>query len=92
MTRLDVDAVTVGHGEVIVLRGFSLAFEAGEVHCISGRNGAGKSTLLHAIAGLLPLRAGRLALDGADIGDAPPTPGPPSASATCRRGGACSAR
>ena len=71
MTRLSIENATVGHGEVIVLRDFSLAFAAGEVHCISGRNGAGKSTLLNAIAGLLPLRTGRLRLEGRDIGAEP---------------------
>ena len=71
MTRLAVEDVVAGHGELIVLRGLSLAFEAGAVHCISGRNGAGKSTLMNAIAGLVPLRAGRLLLDGEDVGAAP---------------------
>jgi len=71
VTRLAVEDVTAGHGELIVLRGLSLAFEAGAVHCISGRNGAGKSTLLNAIAGLVPIRSGRLRLDDADITAAP---------------------
>src|SRR4051812_12248779 len=35
----------------------------GEVLAVLGPNGAGKSTLLRALAGLLPLRAGRTALD-----------------------------
>jgi len=64
---LAVEGLTAGHGEVVVLRDFSLAVEAGTVHCLTGRNGAGKSTLLHAIAGLVRPRAGRLLLAGADI-------------------------
>ncbi|WP_445444330.1 ABC transporter ATP-binding protein [Clavibacter sp. km3a] len=37
---------------------------AGSVAAVVGPNGAGKSTLLRALAGLLPLTAGRVALDG----------------------------
>src|SRR5689334_16874630 len=38
----------------------------GEVLAVLGPNGAGKSTLLRALAGLLPLRAGRIELTGGD--------------------------
>jgi branched-chain amino acid transport system ATP-binding protein len=34
---------------------------------VLGSNGAGKTTTLHAIAGLLPARAGQILLDGKDI-------------------------
>ena len=67
MSLLEIEGLSAGHGELIVLRDFSLAVEAGTVHCLSGRNGAGKSTLLHAIAGLVRASAGRLRLDGTDI-------------------------
>jgi molybdate transport system ATP-binding protein len=40
----------------------SFTVEAGSVLAVLGPNGAGKSTLLRALAGLLPLRAGRIAL------------------------------
>jgi len=52
---------------------FSLdvAFEVanGEVLALSGANGAGKTTALHAIAGLVPLARGRIALDGEVLED-----------------------
>ena len=67
MSLLEIEGLSAGHGELIVLRELSLAVEAGTVHCLSGRNGAGKSTLLHAIAGLVRASAGRLRLDGTDI-------------------------
>ena len=33
-----------------------------------GRNGVGKTTLLKSIMGLLPVRSGRVAFDGTDLG------------------------
>ena len=40
------------------------AAAGGEVVVLVGQNGAGKSTILQAIAGLVPLRAGEIVLDG----------------------------
>ena len=42
---------------------------AGEVVAVLGPNGAGKTTLLRALAGLVPLVAGRVVLDGRVIED-----------------------
>jgi putative ABC transport system ATP-binding protein len=44
-----------------------LAVAAGEQVVIRGRSGGGKTTLLNAIAGLTPVDAGRIALNGTDI-------------------------
>jgi molybdate transport system ATP-binding protein len=41
-----------------------LRVPAGSVAAVVGPNGAGKSTLLRALAGLVPIAAGRVALDG----------------------------
>jgi molybdate transport system ATP-binding protein len=64
------------YADVRVSRGaFDLALELtvepGEVVALLGPNGAGKTTALRAIAGLLPLGAGRVAL-GNEIWDEPP--------------------
>jgi ABC-type multidrug transport system ATPase subunit len=48
------------------VQGLSAAFPAG-VHLIVGPNGVGKTSLLNAIAGTLPLSAGRMQIDGAAL-------------------------
>ena len=45
------------------------AVEDGEVVALLGPNGAGKTTLLRAIAGLVPMRSGRITLDGEVLED-----------------------
>ena len=55
-------------GEVVVLRGASLTVARGEVVALVAPSGAGKSTLLH-IAGLLDTPdAGRVVLEGREMG------------------------
>jgi branched-chain amino acid transport system ATP-binding protein len=50
-----------------VVRGASLELRDGEILAILGPNGAGKSTLIKAVAGLVPVSGGRVALQGRDI-------------------------
>ncbi|GAC1334804.1 MAG: heme ABC exporter ATP-binding protein CcmA [Beijerinckiaceae bacterium] len=69
--HLEVEHIRVERGGRRVLDGVSFALAPGEALIVTGPNGAGKSTLLRAIAGLLRLAAGRIAVgDGAD---APPS-------------------
>ncbi len=68
MTLLSVEGVVGGYGAAEqVLKGASLRVEPGEIVTIIGPNGAGKSTLLKAVAGLLPLGAGRIVLGERDV-------------------------
>lgn len=64
---LDIDGIHTFRGAVHVLRGVSLRVAAGEVVCLVGRNGAGKTTTLESIIGILPVRAGRVTLDGREV-------------------------
>jgi urea transport system ATP-binding protein len=65
---LEVRGLNVAYGESQVLWDVSLDVPAGSVVCLMGRNGVGKTTLLKSIMGLLPLRSGRVAFDGTDLG------------------------
>jgi branched-chain amino acid transport system ATP-binding protein len=61
---LEMRGVRAGYGPIDVLHGFDLAVAAGEVVALLGPNGAGKSTALRVVAGLVPARAGEVALAG----------------------------
>lgn len=50
--------------DVHALKGVSLSIDVGESVGIVGSNGSGKSTLLRAIAGVQPLRSGRILVRG----------------------------
>ena len=64
---LSIAHVSVNYGGSQILHDISLEVPAGQVVCILGRNGVGKTTLLKAIMGVLKTRAGRVALDDADL-------------------------
>lgn len=68
---LQVEAVDAGYGAVQVLRDLSIAAQDQTVTALIGANGAGKTTLMRAIAGLLPLRAGRIRFNGEDVSQWP---------------------
>ena len=61
---LRVEGITVAISAVTILRGLSLAVEAGAIVGLVGRNGAGKTTTLRSIMGLTHLSSGRIDLDG----------------------------
>jgi len=68
---LSVERLSARYGAVVALSGVDLCVGRGEMVALLGRNGAGKTTLLRCIAGLHRPSAGRVVLDGADLGSLP---------------------
>lgn len=67
-TVLDIDRLTAGYvPDLPILRDVSLKAAAQAVTLIIGPNGAGKSTLIKAVAGLVPVSAGRVTFEGQQI-------------------------
>jgi len=71
MSALTVANLRVGYGAVSALHDVTLDVRPGEIVSVIGGNGAGKTTLLKAIAGVLRPAAGRIAVDGEEIGGRP---------------------
>ena len=63
-TLLRVDGIEAGYRDLVAVRDVTLEVRTGEVVALIGGNGAGKTTTLRAITGLLPVRRGRIELDG----------------------------
>ncbi|MFM2067807.1 MAG: hypothetical protein RLZZ584_2716 [Pseudomonadota bacterium] len=69
---LKVSGLNQYYGGSHILRGLDFEASLGEVTVVLGRNGVGKTTLLKSLMGVVPIKAGSIALDGADIShDAP---------------------
>ena len=67
MYLLSGENITCGYDKLNILNSCSIAVKKGEIASIVGPNGAGKSTAMKALFGLLPLRKGKVILDGEDI-------------------------
>ncbi|BAL12855.1 MULTISPECIES: ABC transporter ATP-binding protein [Bradyrhizobium] len=69
--RIDFADVSIslgsGGGAFEAVSGLDVAIAPGELVCILGPSGCGKSTLLGALAGHLPITAGRLTVDGQEV-------------------------
>jgi len=68
VVTLEARGLTVALGGREVVRGVSARLEGGTLVGVLGPNGAGKSTLVRSLVGLIPPAAGRVLLDGADMG------------------------
>jgi NitT/TauT family transport system ATP-binding protein len=73
MAKLEVRNVQVEYllprtrQKLIALAGVNLDIEPGEFVSIVGPSGCGKSTFLNAVSGLLPIRRGRIRIDGREV-------------------------
>ena len=68
---LQVEGLNQYYGGSHILRNVSLQARTGEITVVLGRNGVGKTTLLKSLMGVVPVKAGTVTLDGADITKAP---------------------
>ncbi len=68
---LDVENISVFHGDAQALDGVSLTVDAGKIVAIVGANGAGKTSLIRTIAGMHRPASGRILFEGADIAGLP---------------------
>ena len=64
---LELIGVTAGYGRTMVLFDVDLSVPKGGGAAVMGHNGAGKTTLLRVAVGLIPVRSGRVLLDGEDV-------------------------
>ncbi|CAN5714295.1 MAG: ABC transporter ATP-binding protein [Actinomycetota bacterium] len=71
LRRLHIEGVSKSFGEQVALSDFHLDVSGGEFVALLGPSGCGKSTMLNCLAGLLPLSAGQITLDGRRIDTLP---------------------
>ena len=64
---LELDAVSAGYGETVVLEDIGLRLDEGETISLIGRNGVGKTTLLATVMGHNTLHGGDVRLHGKTI-------------------------
>ena len=64
---LDVQALSCGYGEAVVLTDVSFQLPMGRSLALLGRNGTGKTTLIDTLVGVTRRHAGRITLAGRDI-------------------------
>lgn len=63
---LTLQDVVGGYGRMTILNGTTARIRRAAITTVIGPNGAGKSTMFKAIFGLLPVRSGRMTLEGRD--------------------------
>ncbi len=69
---LEIVGVTAGYSRTMVLFDVDVSIPVGGGAAIMGHNGAGKTTLLRVAVGLIPVKSGKVLLDGEDITKMPP--------------------
>jgi ABC-type Fe3+/spermidine/putrescine transport system ATPase subunit len=69
---LGITDARIRFGSYEALKGISVSVQQGQLVTLLGPSGCGKTTLLRAIAGFIPLDAGVITIDGADMHGVPP--------------------
>jgi len=73
MAYLALEGVSKRYGDHLAVDGLTLAVEKGELVSFLGPSGCGKTTTLQMIAGFVEPSAGRVLLDGNDLGGVKPS-------------------
>ena len=68
---LELREVDAGYGPFRAVFGVSFSISEGHVVALLGANGAGKTTIARVVSGLIPITAGKVLFDGADISGMP---------------------
>ena len=74
MSDLQLHDVTLGYGKAgaaAAVQGLNLQVSSGQLVSLLGPSGCGKTTTLRAVAGLLPLRGGRIVIGDQDVSQLP---------------------
>lgn len=66
-SMLEIVGVTAGYGRTMVLFDVDVSIPVGGGAAVMGHNGAGKTTLLRVAVGLIPVKSGKVLLDGEDV-------------------------
>ena len=72
MAELRIESLTKRFGDTVVLDGFNLSIEDGELMTLLGPSGSGKTTLLRLVAGYIDPDAGAIRVDGQNVLTLPP--------------------
>ena len=64
---LEVEGLTCGYGEAVVLSKVGFTLDAGRSLALLGRNGTGKTTLIDTLVGVTRRHAGRIMLAGREL-------------------------
>ena len=65
---LAIEDLHAAYGQSEVLHGLNFQVAPGEIVAVMGRNGMGKSTLMKTLMGIVPVKAGSIRVDGAEVG------------------------
>ncbi|WP_179037921.1 ABC transporter ATP-binding protein [Paenibacillus sp. URB8-2] len=67
MERLNVNQLSIGYAESIIVKDLNLSIPTGKITALVGANGSGKSTILKTMARLMKPASGSVLLDGKSI-------------------------
>jgi branched-chain amino acid transport system ATP-binding protein len=68
---LQVEDLSAGYGEAVVLHGVSVSLPQGQTLALLGRNGTGKTTFMNTLAGTTRRHSGTITLDGVALHKVP---------------------